>query len=765
MFCDTFVVYCCILTCKVKLTFYRPIVENMLGVKVQPKGKEFELTLQLKKSASKPEQNSQLRKTIAVLTSGGDSQGMNATVRAVVRVGMSLGCRVYFIMEGFRGMVDGGDNIVEAQWASVSAVMHLGGTMIGSARCLEFKERRWRLQAAKNLIKNGITSLVVIGGDGSLTGANTFKTEWPSMLEELVRSGAVRRFLCVGGAGEKVMSSLLCIGGAGEISQEKADETSSLQVVGLVASIDNDFHGTDVTIGCDSALHRITEAADSITSTASSHQRTFVMEVMGRHCGYLAIKSGMATEADYVFIPEDPPDKDWPEKLCDKLTQERRAGKRLNIIIVCEGSVDSEGNPITSDQIKTVVVNTLGHDTRVAVLGHVQRGGRPSAFDRVLGSRMGAEAVMVLTKAAATDESMVISLTGNETIHRPLMDCVQRTTETNQALVRMDIKKTVRFTVGLLHVGRPSCGMNAAVWAAVRKFSYHGYKVIGIRYGIEGFEKGDRLVNTALTLDREPCLFPNVHSLETCQHCPLTLDREPCLFPNVHSLLQEMGWASVSGWVTKGGANLGISSTVACSTHDEIIALRLRENKIQALLFIGGFEVDVAKSPRSQLCLKVMCWVKKELLAKSPRSQLCLKVMCWGNKELLAKSPRSQLCLKVVCWGKKELLAKSPRSQLCLKVSYLSVLHLEESRSKHVEFRIPLVVIPATISNRVPGTELTIGADTCVNDITEVRQTRSCQITTTKHGCVTDYDWQLKAQGIEFLLQRSLGDIVATSQQ
>nr|CAD7456863.1 unnamed protein product [Timema tahoe] len=586
----------------------------MLGVKVQQKGKEFELTLQLKKSASKPEQDSQLRKTIAVLTSGGDSQGMNATLRAVVRVGMSLGCRVYFIKEGFRGMVDGGENIVEAHWASVSAIMHSGGTMIGSARCLEFKERRWRLQAARNLIQNGITSLVVIGGDGSLTGANTFKTEWPSMLEELVRSG--------------------------EISQEEADKSSSLQVVGLVASIDNDFHGTDVTIGCDSALHRITEAADSITSTASSHQRTFVMEVMGRHCGYLAIKSAMATEADYVFIPEDPPDKDWPVKLCDKLTQERRAGKRLNIIIVCEGAADSDGKPISSDQIKTVVVNTLGHDTRVAVLGHVQRGGRPSAFDRVLyitrtdsktryvvakGSRMGAEAVTVVTKAAATDESMVICLTGNETIHRPLMDCVQRTTETNQALARMDFKKTVRFTVGLLHVGRPSCGMNAAVWAAVRKFSYHGYKVVGIRYGIEGFVKGD---------------------------------------------LQEMSWSSVSGWVTKGGANLGISSTVACSSHDEIIALRLRENKIQALLFIGGFE------------------------------------------------------------------------------SYLSALHLEEGRSKHSEFRIPLVVIPATISNRVPGTELTIGADTCVNDITEVCQTRSCKITTTKRGLGVMCDrLRLAAQG------------------
>ncbi|CAG2061922.1 unnamed protein product [Timema podura] len=145
------------------------------------------------------------------------------------------------------------------------------------------------------------------------------------------------------------------------------------------------------------------------------------------------------------------------------------------------------------------------------------------------------------------------------------------------ALCRIE---TVRFTVGLLHVGRPSCGMNAAVWAAVRKFSYHGYKVIGIRYGIEGFVKGDRA--------------------GMCRQ------------------LQEMGWSSVSGWVTKGGANLGISSTVACSSHDEIIALRLRENKMQALLFIGGFEVG--STFFRWLCVKVVCWGMKELLAKSPRS-------------------------------------------------------------------------------------------------------------------------------------------------
>ena len=202
-------------------------------------------------------------KGLAVFTSGGDSQGMNAAVRAVVRFGIYLGCKVYFIKEGYQGMVDGGDNIVEAGWSAVSGIIHKGGTVIGSARCADFREREGRLKAAKNLISRGISNLVAIGGDGSLTGANRFREEWSSLLDELLEKG--------------------------EIDADTRSKFSHLNIVGMVGSIDNDFCGTDMTIGTDSALHRIVEAVDAIIPTADSHQRTFIMEVMGRHCGYLAL--------------------------------------------------------------------------------------------------------------------------------------------------------------------------------------------------------------------------------------------------------------------------------------------------------------------------------------------------------------------------------------------------------------------------------------------------------------------------------------------
>ncbi|KAI5753566.1 hypothetical protein M8J77_001378 [Diaphorina citri] len=303
-------------------------------------------------------QGSHKGKGLAVFTSGGDSQGMNAAVRACVRMGIYLGCKVFFIKEGYQGMVDGGDNIVEANWSSVSSIIHKGGTVIGSARCSDFREKAGRLKAAKNLIDRGITNLVVIGGDGSLTGANLFRQEWPELLDQLLKDGS--------------------------ITKDQREKYCHLHIAGLVGSIDNDFCGTDMTIGTDSALHRIIEAIDAIVSTAYSHQRTFIMEVMGRHCGYLALVTALASEADYVFIPEMPPPLDWPSRICKKLEQERTAGQRLNIIIVAEGAIDRDGKPITAEKVKEVVVENLKQDTRITVLGHVQRGGSPSAFDRVL---------------------------------------------------------------------------------------------------------------------------------------------------------------------------------------------------------------------------------------------------------------------------------------------------------------------------------------------------------------------------------------------
>ncbi|XP_066484555.1 ATP-dependent 6-phosphofructokinase, platelet type isoform X3 [Tiliqua scincoides] len=486
-------------------------------------------------------------KAIGVLTSGGDAQGMNAAVRAVVRMGIYVGAKVYFVYEGYQGMVDGGENIVEVSWESVSSILQVGGTVIGSARCKPFRTREGRLKAACNLIKCGITNLCVIGGDGSLTGANLFREEWNGLLEELANKG--------------------------EIEQEAVKKYAYLNIVGMVGSIDNDFCGTDMTIGTDSALHRIIEVVDAIMTTAQSHQRTFVLEVMGRHCGYLALVSALACGADYVFIPEYPPEEGWEDKMCIKLSENRARKKRLNIIIVAEGAIDSHNKPITSEQVKDLVVTRLGYDTRVTILGHVQRGGTPSAFDRILASRMGVEAVLALLEATPETPACVVSLSGNQAVRLPLMECVLMTQDVQKAmderrfrdavelrgrsfennlntykllstkLQAEDLPKT-NFNVAILNVGAPAAGMNAAVRSAVRIGITEGHKMFAVTDGFEGFSRGQ---------------------------------------------IKEIGWGDVGGWTGQGGSILGTKRTLPAK-YLEKIAEQMRAHSISALLVIGGFE-------------------------------------------------------------------------------------------------------------------------------------------------------------------------------
>ncbi len=294
---------------------------------------------------------------LGVLTSGGDLQGMNAAVRAVIRAAINEGLEVYAIYEGYQGMVDGKSNIRKMSWGDVGGILHQGGTMIGSARSDDFRTREGRRKAALNLIKNGIDALVVIGGDGSLTGANIFRQEWDGLLSELVK--------------------------AGEISKETAKAHPHLAIAGLVGSIDNDMFGTDMTIGADTALHRIVEAVDAITSTAASHQRSFVVEVMGRHCGYLALMAGLATGANWVLIPESPPEEGWEDALCDKIKAGRAGGRRHNIVLVAEGATDRLGNPISSEHVRKLLTERLGEDTRTTILGHVQRGEHPARLTEI----------------------------------------------------------------------------------------------------------------------------------------------------------------------------------------------------------------------------------------------------------------------------------------------------------------------------------------------------------------------------------------------
>uniref|UniRef100_A0A8I3N5L3 6-phosphofructokinase n=1 Tax=Canis lupus familiaris TaxID=9615 RepID=A0A8I3N5L3_CANLF len=523
---------------------------------------------------------------------------MNAAVRAVVRMGIYVGAKVYFIYEGYQGMVDGGSNIVEADWESVSSILQVGGTIIGSARCKAFRTREGRLKAACNLVQRGITNLCVIGGDGSLTGANIFRKEWSGLLEELAQHG--------------------------EIDKEQVQKHAYLNVVGMVGSIDNDFCGTDMTIGTDSALHRIIEVVDAIMTTAQSHQRTFVLEVMGRHCGYLALVSALACGADWVFLPESPPEEGWQENMCIKLSENRARKKRLNIIIVAEGAIDTQNKPITSEQIKELVVTQLGYDTRVTILGHVQRGGTPSAFDRILASRMGVEAVVALLQATPETPACVVSLSGNQAVRLPLVECVQMTQDVQKAMDERRFKDAVRLrgrsfetnlntykrlaikfpddqivksncNVAVINVGAPAAGMNAAVRSAVRVGIADGHKMLAIYDGFEGFAKGQ---------------------------------------------VKEIGWGDVGGWTGQGGSILGTKRTLPGKFLEDI-AQQMRTHSINALLIIGGFE------------------------------------------------------------------------------AYLGLLELSAARDKYEEFCVPMVMVPATVSNNVPGSDFSIGADTALNTITD----------------------------------------------
>lgn len=254
---------------------------------------------------------------------------------------------------------------------------------------MEMKERAGRLKAAENLVKLGVNNLVVIGGDGSLTGANVFKTEWPDLLKTLISEGRV--------------------------TPEDAAKLPVFHIIGLVGSIDNDMCGFSTTIGADTAMQRIVSACDSLITTAESHQRSFIVEVMGRHCGYLALATAIAVGADWVFVPERPPEvEDWETAMCDVINK-RRKHRNYSLVIVAEGATDRIGREIEAGYIKKVLTQRLGHDTRVTTLGHVQRGGSPSAFDRIQGCRLGAEAAHAILSENSDDApSRIIGLRWNQ---------------------------------------------------------------------------------------------------------------------------------------------------------------------------------------------------------------------------------------------------------------------------------------------------------------------------------------------------------------
>lgn len=316
-------------------------------------------------------------KRIAVLTSGGDAPGMNAAIRAVVRTGVARGWEVYGVEQGYSGLIAGSMRPMGPR--DVSSIIQLGGTMLGSARCPEFKTEEGRLRAIRELRKRDIDGLVVIGGNGSQTGAFA--------LSEM-----------------------------------------GFPVVGVASTIDNDLYGSEITIGVDTALNIALEAIDRLKVTASSHQRAFLIEVMGRDCGYLALMSGIAGGAEAIVIPEV---EVQPAEIARELRAAYERGKAHAIVVVAEGAQhDAE----ELDEYFKVNQKQLGFELRITKLGHIQRGGQPGAFDRLLATRLGAAAIRCLERG---EYNVLVGLNRGEVTTTPLSEVVSHKKEIDLDLLEL----------------------------------------------------------------------------------------------------------------------------------------------------------------------------------------------------------------------------------------------------------------------------------------------------------------------------------------
>ena len=317
-----------------------------------------------------------IKKAIAIMTSGGDSPGMNAAARAVVRTALYEGVQVYGIKDGYDGMLK--DDIVELTSRSVSDIIQRGGTFLGTARCPEFKTPEGRRKGYENLKKRGVEGLVIIGGDGSLTGGSLLSKE------------------------------------------------TGIPIVGLPGTIDNDVWGTDYTIGCDTAANTIVDALNKLRDTASAHRRIMIVEVMGHKSGWLAMESGIAGGAEYVLVlvPEVKYDLD---QMCEDIKAQYAAGKRYSIIVIAEGAGDGMG-------LGKIVEEKTGIDTRVSVLGHIQRGGSPTVEDRMKASMLGEKAALALISGAS---DVVFGFEQGKVVSINLFDSVNNKKTLDPELVRL----------------------------------------------------------------------------------------------------------------------------------------------------------------------------------------------------------------------------------------------------------------------------------------------------------------------------------------
>jgi len=485
-------------------------------------------------------------KNLAVMTSGGDSPGMNAAVRAVVRRALDRGIGVYGIYYGYEGLFQGSDRIRRLNWQDVDNVIQHGGTFLGTARSEHFKTVEGRRRAVENILDLGIEALVVIGGDGSLMGAHVLSTEWPEHVESVVAAHPGQ--------------------------YPPACEIPMLQVVGLPGSIDNDLSGTDMAIGVDSALNHIVRAIDDLSSTAASHQRTFVIETMGRNCGYLALAGTLATGASWMLIPEEGLELRWHQRMVETIDKAGKMGRPHRMVLVAEGARRPDGLVIESNEVRKILAERLGAEVRLTVLGHVQRGGPPTAFDRILSTRLGVAAVDLLLDEPDVIHRHMVGIRTNRVVTTPLIEVVEKSREVHREIENGNFKKAVELRgksfqsmldlvntltgigpgqesgeqgkVVIMTGGADSPGMNAALSIAARYLFNQGFQVIGSRDEFYGMIHGDFI---------------------------------------------DLDWNELIGWVGHPSSNIGTARSFVNEEDFGRIAENIRKSNIKGILAIGGW--------------------------------------------------------------------------------------------------------------------------------------------------------------------------------
>ena len=486
-------------------------------------------------------------RTLAVMTSGGDSPGMNAAVRAVVRRALDRGVDVYGILCGYEGLVRGGDQILPLQWEDVGGIIQQGGTFLGTARSEHFKTKEGRREAVQHLLERHIEALIVIGGDGSLMGAHTLATEWAEHVDMIARLHP---------------------------DLNLSSSTVPFQVIGLPGSIDNDLHGTDMSIGADTALNHIVDAIDNLASTAASHQRTFILETMGRHCGYLALKGALAGSASWALVPEEELELRWHQRMTSAIEKARLHGRHHQMIVVAEGARHPDGLLISSNDIKKILIEKLGIDVRITVLGHVQRGGSPSAFDRILSTRLGVAAVDTWLDNPDTIHRHMIGLVQNKVVATPLVEVVEKsravqneiengnypaaqalrgTSFTNTlALVKTltqvlpSRERSEEGVVVLLTGGSDAPGMNSAVSVAARYLLNEGIPTVGSRDGFCGLVRGEFV---------------------------------------------ELDWHELVGWMNRPGSEIGTARFELSDGDYPAIADNILKHRVRGIVAVGGWKM------------------------------------------------------------------------------------------------------------------------------------------------------------------------------